>query len=161
VLLVTDGSDCSRQAAEYMGSFPWPENVQVRVMHVLPPQPGEVMPSWPPGAEILTPIPPVREHERYDWQEEEECRGREILEQALKTLQASGIEARSILMRGDAATEIIEYVKEHQIDLVLAGSRGLSVVQSWLLGSLSRKLIHYSGRSVLIVKGRLCQPAEV
>jgi nucleotide-binding universal stress UspA family protein len=45
-------------------------------------------------------------------------------------------------------------VKQNQIDLIVAGSRGLSRVRSWLLGSVSRKLVHYSGCSVLIVRGQ-------
>ena len=64
-----------------------------------------------------------------------------------------GIETTSVLMRGDAATEIIEYANQNQIDLIVAGSRGLSQMRRLLLGSLSRKLVHYAGCSVLIVKG--------
>ncbi len=62
------------------------------------------------------------------------------------------MEASSVLLRGDAATEIIEYVKTNQIDLIVSGSRGLSEVRGWLLGSVSRKLVHYAGCSVLVVK---------
>ena len=36
--------------------------------------------------------------------------------------------------------------------MVVCGSRGLSAVSGWLLGSVSRKLVHYAGCSVLIVK---------
>jgi nucleotide-binding universal stress UspA family protein len=55
-------------------------------------------------------------------------------------------------MRGDAATEIIQFARQHEIDLIVSGSRGLSPVTSWLLGSVSRKLVHYASCSVLIVK---------
>ena len=60
-----------------------------------------------------------------------------------------------MLVRGDAATEIIDYAKERKVDLIVAGSRGLSQVRGWLLGSVSRKLVHYAPCSVLIVKGEL------
>ena len=56
------------------------------------------------------------------------------------------------LLWGDAGTEIIDYVKTHDIDLIVAGSRGLSQMRGWFLGSVSRKLVHYSNCSVLIVK---------
>jgi nucleotide-binding universal stress UspA family protein len=56
------------------------------------------------------------------------------------------------LLRGDAATEIIQFAKEENIDMIIAGSRGLSQTQSWLLGSVSRKLVHYAPCSVLLVK---------
>jgi nucleotide-binding universal stress UspA family protein len=85
--------------------------------------------------------------------EDEERQGRHLLEQTLKHLAEVGIDASSVLLRGDAASEIIEYVKAHQIDLIVAGSRGLSQMKRLLLGSLSRKLVHYANCSVLIVKG--------
>jgi nucleotide-binding universal stress UspA family protein len=71
----------------------------------------------------------------------------------VEVLKAFGLQTTSVLLRGDAATEIIHYVQEHHIDLVVAGSRGLSRVKGWLMGSVSRKLVHYAGCSVMIVKG--------
>ena len=62
--------------------------------------------------------------------------------------------AQSAMPRGDAATEILDYIKENDIDLVVCGSRGLSQVTGWLLGSVSRKLVHYADCSVMIVKSR-------
>ena len=55
-------------------------------------------------------------------------------------------------MRGDAATEIIDYANMHHMDLIVAGSRGLSGFKGWWMGTVSRKLVHYSKSSVLIVK---------
>jgi len=63
------------------------------------------------------------------------------------------IAEKAFTVRGDAATEIIDYVKANQIDLIVAGSRGLSQIKSLWMGSVSRKLVHYSACSVLIVKG--------
>jgi nucleotide-binding universal stress UspA family protein len=68
-------------------------------------------------------------------------------------LRSAGLEPGPVLKQGDAASEIIEYVKDRAIDLVVAGSRGLSPMRAWLLGSVSRKLVHYASCSVLIVKG--------
>ena len=79
--------------------------------------------------------------------------GQALLLRTSKLLQQKRIESTSILTRGDAATEIIEYANVHQLDLIVAGSRGLSQLKSLLMGSVSRKLVHYSKSSVLIVKG--------
>jgi nucleotide-binding universal stress UspA family protein len=46
----------------------------------------------------------------------------------------------------------MEYVDRENVHLIVAGSRGLSSFQGWLMGSVSRKLVHYSNCSVLIVK---------
>ena len=102
----------------------------------------------------MAPVPSYETEELLVKQaEEEERQGKVLLDQTIKELGNFGIEATSVLVRGDAATEIIEYANQNQIDLIVAGSRGLSRMRRLLLGSLSRKLVHYAGCSVLIVKG--------
>lgn len=156
ILLIVDGSEYSQRALHYLGRFPLPPDAQVRLMHVLPPMPSPalVARSWPIGTEAVAPIPSYETEALLSKQaEEEEREGRALLERARKELQEDGLLADTVLLRGDAATEIIGYVKAHQIDLIVAGSRGLSPMKRLLLGSLSRKLVHYAGCSVLIVKG--------
>lgn len=161
ILLVTDGSSYSQQAVEFLGDstrcpqFPVPPGAEVRVMHVLPPIPSSdlIAQSWPAGPEVLSSLSPLAGERNKKWLEQEECEGKEILANAIERLASAGIQARSILLRGDAATEIIHYAKENQIDLIVAGSRGLRQVTGWLLGSVSRKLVHYAPCSILIVKG--------
>jgi len=124
-------------------------------MHVMPPiyQVDYITQAWPTGMDVTPPIPIENIEERLQEQADaDENFGLELLEQTQFQLRESGIESSTVLERGDAATQIIEYAKEQEIDLIVAGSRGLSQVQSWLLGSLSRKLVHYAGCSVLIVK---------
>jgi len=156
VLLVIDGSEHSQKAEDYLAEFSLPEDVDVRVMHVLPPEP---MPdlvgrSWPVGAEMVMPVPSREMEEATKQQADAEQReGEVLLAQSEVNFSASGIRVDSVLVRGDAATEIINYIKDNKIDLVVVGSRGLSRVGGWLLGSVSRKLVHYAGCSVLIVKG--------
>ncbi len=156
VLMVTDGSPHSQRAVDYLTRFPFPPSARVSVMHVLPPllQPELQFPIRPFGAEMIPPQTLDEVAQAAARQAEiEEQEGQAILAQTIEKLKAAGIEAASVLRRGDAATEIIEYVKGQGIDLVVAGSRGLSQVRGWLLGSVSRKLVHYAGCSVLIVKG--------
>jgi nucleotide-binding universal stress UspA family protein len=158
ILLVTDGSEHSERAVQYLAHFPLPENRRVRAVHVLPPLPVpvQISHSWPVGMEVLSSMPSV-DADRIASRilEEEEKVGRGLLDRTVKTLEASGVPATGVLLRGDAATEIIEYVKTNQVDLIVAGSRGLSQMKRLLLGSLSRKLVHYAGCSVLLVKGGL------
>jgi nucleotide-binding universal stress UspA family protein len=156
ILLVTDGSVHSQRATRYLGRFPVPELAEVVVMHVLPPlpTPALIARSWPAGSEAMAPVPSYETESMLAKQaEDEERQGKVLLEDTLRTLADFGIEASSVLMRGDAATEIIEYVNHNDIDLIVVGSRGLSQMRRLLLGSLSRKLVHYASCSVLIVKG--------
>lgn len=154
VLFVTDGSTYSQCAGDYLARFPLPEGASVRVMHVLPPLPNTFVNVFPGGAQLPPELPsPEVERISAELAEEELEEGKALLDQTVSRLKSIGLVADSVLRRGDAVTEIIQYVKDHDIDLVVTGSRGLSQLRGLLLGSVSRKLVHYAGRSVLVVKG--------
>jgi len=160
ILLATDGSSHSESAIQYLAQLPLPTNVEVQVMHVLPPVPLNPSPeyfarTYPLAPEIMVAYPSSITDDEKSWKEEEENNGKAILDKALEQLGIHGIKAKPIILRGDTATEIINYVKENKVDLIVSGSRGLSQVKSWLLGSVSRKLVHYSGCSVLIAKSQI------
>ncbi len=152
ILLVVDGSPNSQNAARCMIQFPFPDQADLRVMHVLPPQYPAVIAEMPYGFPAEQPSQVDEGVARQRAVEEEE--GHRLLAHMSEILAATHLQVGTELKRGDAATEIIEYVKKNQIDLIVAGSRGLSRVRSWLLGSVSRKLVHYSGCSVLVVRGQ-------
>jgi nucleotide-binding universal stress UspA family protein len=171
ILVVTDGSIQGQRAVEYLAPVCgeqspakrgpasrrrcwWlPAEAEVVVMHVLPPSipVGISSRAWMVGPEVLypAPMPPV---DTQELEAEEEKAGKRILAEAAATLEAAGIHAQPVMVRGDAATEILGYAKKNQIDLIVCGSRGLSEVTGWLLGSVSRKLVHYADCSVLVVR---------
>ncbi|MFZ6028384.1 MAG: universal stress protein [Chloroflexota bacterium] len=154
VLLVTDGSAHSQKAAAYLTRFPWPERVTVHAMHVLPPLQHPVMAEryWPILAETLPPLTSEDDFALQAQRLEQEEAGKVLLKTTAASLETAGLNAVRVLSTGDAATEIIEYIRQNEIDLFVAGSRGLSEVRAWLVGSVSRKLIHYAGCSGLLVK---------
>jgi nucleotide-binding universal stress UspA family protein len=82
-----------------------------------------------------------------------EEKGHALLKRTCDLLQRHGISSTPVLKQGDAATEIMDYVKANKIDLIVAGSRGRGQFASWWMGSVSRKLVHYSNCSVLVVRG--------
>jgi nucleotide-binding universal stress UspA family protein len=153
ILLVTDGSPCSQRAARYLSRFPLPSTKDIRVMHVLPPIERPVMmePYYGRWQTIYAQFP-TREEETAIEKREAKA-GQALLQRTSSLLEHKGIKPTSVLTRGDAASEIIEYADMHQLDLIVAGSRGLSQFKSLWMGSVSRKLVHYSKCSVLIVKG--------
>ncbi|MDO9303463.1 MAG: universal stress protein [Anaerolineales bacterium] len=152
ILLVTDGSVPSQHAARYLGKFPLPEKADVRVMHVMPPlqHPLTMVPYMGDWQTIYVPLPVVDET---GLQKKQERNGHALLKRTCDLLQRHGISSTPILRQGDAATEIMEYAKSNQIDLIVAGSYGMGQFKSWWMGSVSRKLIHYSNCSVLVVRG--------
>lgn len=157
LLLVVDGSHHSQCAVEYLTRFPFQNGKELFVMHVLPPIPQPEEPVFngrhPHYYMDNQPVSSYETEQAIARQAELEGQaGQVLLTETIEVLRASGIEAIGVLKRGDAATEIIEYVKSQNITLIAAGSRGLGEVKGWLLGSVSRKLVHYAGCSVLVVR---------
>lgn len=82
--------------------------------------------------------------------------GRAIVEQAIATARASGVEATSrLLMTQDTHTadQIAEAVDTAGADLLVVGSHGRRGVSRLLLGSVAERLIRKVAVSVLIVRG--------
>lgn len=52
----------------------------------------------------------------------------------------------------DPATEILDFAREHAIDLIVVGSRGMGRLPGLLLGSVSQKLASRAPCSVLIAR---------
>lgn len=157
ILLTVDGSEESENMIDCMGSFPLPEGTEFDLLHIAPPIPSEqeIVQYWPSGIDIsfTVPIEEIREQIKERAEREEEI-GKRVLTQASATLSEQGVQTKVAFLRGDAATEIIEYAKERKIDLIVSGGRGLGPVRSWILGSVSRKLLHYAPCSVMVVKSK-------
>jgi nucleotide-binding universal stress UspA family protein len=75
------------------------------------------------------------------------------LQEALEIAAEQGIEARTELLVGHPAAEIVTYADTIDADLIVIGSRGHGTFASALLGSVSRGVLHDSRRPVLVVRG--------
>lgn len=155
-LLVTDGSLSSIHAAHFLTRFPGPKQVDLTIAHVLRPElylePNFLMQTWSLTVDNIPDYHIYNAKELKIIREVEEKQGQAVIDRACQEIASLNLPIKSALLRGDAATEIINYSKSHDIDLIVAGSRGLSEMKAWLLGSVSRKLVHYANCSVLIVR---------
>ena len=155
VLVATDSSESSQFVLRHLTDCPLPTQAEVSVIHVLPPKlTADVYEqSWQFGVELTAPV--VTEDMRQQLEQraaEERESGEQLLAETVALLEKQGIVADGVLRRGDAANEILQYARDGKFDLIVAGSRGLGTLRSLLLGSVSRKLVHYADCSVLIVK---------
>ena len=133
--------------------FPLPEQVEIHVLHVLPPIQVPILmePQYGTWHTIYAVYPTQQEDDTR--REAEKKQGEALLARTCNLLRRKGFDPICKLLRGDAATEIMDYVRNEEMDLIVAGSHGYGNFKSIWVGSVSRKLVHYSDCSVLLVKG--------
>lgn len=157
VVVGIDESDFTPLSLHYLTQrFPLPPQAQLTLVHVLPPQVTLewVARSWAalPGEDIA--IPQISSEERAALERQaakEEAQGQALL----KRWQAEVANYRPVkttLLRGDAATELIDYSRQQNADLVVTAHRGESGITRWLLGSVARKIAYAAPYAALIVK---------
>jgi nucleotide-binding universal stress UspA family protein len=74
---------------------------------------------------------------------------------AVDKLTAAGVKAQGDVgttLFGYAARSIIDDAKEHDVDVIVMGSRGRGDLAGLILGSTAHKVIHLADRPVLIVR---------
>jgi len=74
---------------------------------------------------------------------------------AVDKLTAAGVKAYGDVgttLFGYAARNIVDDAKEHDVDVIVMGSRGRGDLAGLILGSTAHKVIHLADRPVLIVR---------
>ncbi len=77
----------------------------------------------------------------------------EIVKRWVEILKKLGVKPETAIRMGEPANEILEFATENDIDHIVMGSRGLSGIKKFLMGSVSTRVMEHSRCSVLIVKG--------
>ena len=78
--------------------------------------------------------------------------GMHLLEPARALARAAGVEHEIEVARGDPAHTLIDILENFGCDLVVMGARGMGLLRSALLGSVSHEVLHAAPVPVLIVK---------
>jgi nucleotide-binding universal stress UspA family protein len=138
ILIATDGSDEAREAVDFGLELADEHAAQVVFVHVAPAV--DVVPTS--GFGMTGAVP--HELTDYDWSP---------LTDARALAEERGVEARTQMLRGETADEIVAYADTIDADLIVVGSRGHGTLASALLGSVSRGVLREARRPVLIVRG--------
>jgi nucleotide-binding universal stress UspA family protein len=142
ILIATDGSPEAREAVDYGLELAAGEDAGVVLLQVIPPI------DWTQldrGA-VIRPVP-----------EEIERRRIIALEEAARLAETHGIPIAAEVLTGDPADEIVAYADNHDVDLIVVGSRGRGTLASTLLGSVSHAVLQEARRPVLVVRGATLQ----
>ena len=86
-----------------------------------------------------------------DIEQEQKDFGQKVFDAATKALGGEAEPTEQVLLRGDPAHEIIEYLEEHPGSHMVLGRRGHSLVRSLTLGSISEKVIRHATGPVTVV----------
>jgi nucleotide-binding universal stress UspA family protein len=68
-----------------------------------------------------------------------------LVQQALVYLRAHGLEAHPASVQGEhPETQILDYLRQHQVDLLVMGAHGVSRIEQLLTGSMTQALLEQS-----------------
>jgi len=86
-----------------------------------------------------------------------ELKGRDVVEEAAKTLETLGVAYDTDVIQGNPAPTIVDYAEQYDHDLVVMPTHGREGVSRYLLGSVSEKVVRLSSVPVITVR---MQPDE-
>lgn len=142
-LLATDGSEHARHAVEFAARLPLPAGAERLLVHVIRPYRGF------PDYLLFDP----REHRAaVDAVRQKQAElGDALLAETEELLKALGAATERVLRCGDPATEILRLAEQRGVDLIVAGARGVSLLEGLWMGSVAERLLKEAPCSVLIV----------
>jgi nucleotide-binding universal stress UspA family protein len=138
VLLAHDGSAGASAAEELVGAIRWPADSTIRVVGVI--EPSTVVPPLP-----VPYFSPEADKEITEYAETG-------LKAAAERLATRGHRTEWAVLRGRAATVILDEAREFGADLVVVGSRGHGAIASLVLGSVSGEVVDHAPCPVLVAR---------
>lgn len=136
ILIPTDGSEQAANAVEEGIKLATEVDATVHAFHVVDEFEAKIVPIT--GAE---------DEKRAEYIES----GERIVDEVAQLAEEADLECITDVVTGIAYKEIVNYVDEHEIDLVVIGSRGLGTVEEVLLGSTADKVIRLVDQPVVVV----------
>lgn len=76
----------------------------------------------------------------------------EVIEETLETVGVSGDVVERVVVIGNVAPSIIDYIEDNDVDMVVIGSHGRSKMSRILLGSVAASVTRRSPVPVLVYR---------
>jgi nucleotide-binding universal stress UspA family protein len=147
ILLPIDGSDAAKAAVEFVQSLAADNPLDVTILAV----------TYVPLEYSMEPWIP-------EWNDREQERTQVFLDQARESLDTC---CRSVITArgsGSVVTNILQYAKQCEADLIVLGAKGHSAIRRVLLGSVSDSVATGASCSVLVVRpqvGKAAKPEKI
>lgn len=139
ILVAYDGSEPARKALQHaIGLAEANEESKVRVVHVFQ------FPQYFVGSAYATASAETNE-ELYEYAER-------LQQEAEGKVASLGDRAEVVLQQGPPGLAIIDEADGFNADLIIIGSRGLSGLKEFVLGSVSHHVVQHAKVPVLVIK---------
>jgi len=136
ILVPTDGSDAAGAAVDHGLELARAADARAHAVTVLDTGDMAASPTLSPPTEIVKQL----ETEHQNATDEIAAQARE-----------DGLAATTAVLEGRPGTELLEYIDDHGIDLVVMGTHGRSGIDRLLLGSTTERLLRHASAPILAV----------
>ncbi|MCC4766912.1 universal stress protein [Methanosarcina sp. DH1] len=137
IVIATDGSKNVQRAISHGIEFAKLSGAIVHALYVVN-TPSTISENWTAGKETI-----------YNIMKND---GKKAVSKIKEIGEASGVEVREVLLEGYPSNEIIDFVENNNIDLIVMGSLGATGLERFLIGSVAETVVRGSKVPVLVVR---------
>jgi nucleotide-binding universal stress UspA family protein len=139
ILCPTDFSEPSYEALKAAGELAYEFGSELCIIHVVSPVPPMPMGAEPTALNVLM------------YEEELMASSKKSLEEVLNHLETRELKSRLIVVRGNAADEIVRIADQENVDLIVIATRGRTGLNRLIFGSVAEKVVRLAKCPVLTV----------
>ena len=147
VLVAIDGSVSADLAVDLVSDVAWPAETEILVAEAVESGAGLFGGPWPALAMVQA------DHIEAEIRAEAD----RTVHEARGRLARPGLKVEAVVLRGRAATAIVDRARRMRAHLIVLGSRGHGTIESMLLGSVSAEVVDHAPAPVLVSRGRRIQ----
>jgi nucleotide-binding universal stress UspA family protein len=144
IVLATDFSKASQNATQYAKTLAKGFKVPLMILHVFDPK----------GPDLPAPYFAIQTYA--EWLKDNiymlKKQGFEMIEELAKSCEAEGVNCQKFIIEGNPGEEIVKFVREREVDLLIIGTHGYSGLERLIMGSVAGYVFHHANCVVLTVK---------
>jgi len=131
ILLAVDVSPASKAALDAIAKRPWPAGSKVEVLTVV-----NTLEPWALAVIV----------------EEMKAHAHQLVDSAAMHLHLQGLAAEGVVGEGDPKHVILDHAASMAADLIVVGAHGMTALEQFFLGSVSKAVLRHAPCSVAIVR---------
>lgn len=143
ILHATDYSQASERALQEAVDFAKQNDAELLVLHVIQPVVPYVAGEDIGAAELYVKL-----------EESTKQEARRSMNKLMQRLERLGVKAKTLLLRGIPADQIVKAAKNRKADMIVIGTHGRTGLSKLFMGSVASRVISTAQSPVLTVRGR-------